>query len=63
MPQATQKLRDIWGVSEEKAFAQLEGKINERAGLIQFKEGYVPTPDDMSALTFLLQEWDYDYAL
>jgi hypothetical protein len=61
MPQATDELSKKWGNTDEKAWEQLAGKVVEVAGMISFRKRYVPTDDDWSAVTYLCQEWDYDY--
>lgn len=62
MPQATQELRDEWGIDDAKAIQYLE-----RRGFT-FKGGIIKATDPRawddekarSAALFLIQEWDYD---
>lgn len=62
MPQATDELRAKWGNGgDEEAWTQLAGKTVEVAGMISFRKGYEPTEDDLSAVEYLCQEWDYGY--
>ncbi len=61
MPQATDELRAIWGISEEKAFEQLGDNFVVDNGIIRPKLNYVQTDKDLSAIDFLFQEWDYGY--
>lgn len=60
MPQATAELSRRW--DEETAWDQLAFKTIETAGVIRFRDGYSPTEDDLSAVDYLCQEWDYGYA-
>lgn len=60
MPQATKELRERW--DECSAFDQIEWNFCcDRGGVIRPRPGYTPSPDDMSAITYLIQEWDYGY--
>jgi hypothetical protein len=60
MPQATPELRARW--SEETAMKQLLGNfIISRNGIIFPIPGYQPTDNDLSAIEYLFQEWDYAY--
>lgn len=60
MPQATPELSQAW--DEESAWDQLAFKTTETAGVIRFRDGYPPTDDDLRAVDYLCQEWDYGYA-
>ena len=61
MPQASHELQERWGTDDEKAWAQLAGKVIDIAGLLSFRKGYQPTGDDLSAVAFLCEEFDYGY--
>lgn len=61
MPQATKQLQERWHC-DSYALKQLGAnfKLN-RGGVISPKKGYTPTDDDLSAVEYLVFEWDYGY--
>lgn len=62
MPQATEELRRRWdGPSEEKALRHLESKgfLLTRGWDWVGPHGYEPTEEDLSAIQFLIEEWDF----
>lgn len=61
MPQASSELCDRWG-DINTAFGQLRANfIQTRGGIIRPVRGYTPTADDLSAIDYLIHEWDYGY--
>lgn len=60
MPQASKFLRLRWK-DDTTAWEQLVVNFTEHAGLIRPKAGYTPTKDDLSAIKYLCDEWDYAY--
>ncbi len=70
MPQASQQLRDRWHRDGgQPAWVQLgwdgaavrSTRFVNHAGAISPLPGVVPTSDDLSAISYLCDEWDYDY--
>lgn len=65
MPQATEELREKWGghegVGEDKAIAHLEtrGYVLMRGNAWCRPEKLEPSQEDLEAIDFLFQEWDY----
>lgn len=62
MPQDTQELFERWdGPEETKAIEHLEarGYVLTRDFRWVVPEGLSPSEDDLSAISFLIQEWDY----
>lgn len=60
MPQATNDLKKRW-LSDGCALSQLGKNFTYSAGIIRPVLGYTPTADDISAIDYLFQEWDYGY--
>lgn len=61
MPQAPQHLQDRW-TDDGAAFEQLAGRfVVTRGGVIKPKTTTVPTEADLSAIDYLILEWDYGY--
>jgi hypothetical protein len=62
-PQASDELRDRWGISTTLA---LDALADERWTCEEFvfqpREGVVPTENELSAIDFLVHEWDYGYS-
>ena len=62
MPQSSRELRERWnGPQEETALSHLIGAgydLTPRWTWIA-PEGRTPTDDDMSAIRFLIEEWDF----
>lgn len=67
MPQATDKLRNLWndddGVDDVKATRHLQerGFIFTRGGMIVASVDHEFTEKDYSAIDYMFQEWDYGY--
>lgn len=62
MPQASEELRNIWGISEEKAINHLgiSGfKLTKRYTWQHKDPNYKLTERDKSAMWFLICEWDF----
>ena len=60
MPQASRELQERWHC-DSCAFEQLGKNFNQKNGIISPKRGYTPTEDDLSAIDYLVFEWDYGY--
>lgn len=60
MPQATDALRDRWD-GEAHAIRSLLPNFYITFGSISPKQNYQPTEADLSAIDYLIQEWDYAY--
>ncbi len=65
MPQATDEQRRLWGenggVGEGKAIQYLNnaGYILRRNWTWQKPEGHIPTEEEIGAIDFLIDEWDF----
>lgn len=59
MPQAEAWLAAKW--DEGKAIAQLGSNFSSVSGVFHPLPGYDPTDEDMEALMYMVQEWDYAY--
>ena len=57
MPQASEELRQQW--TDSDALHWLSGNFRWPGGFIKAKPGYVPTEKDMSAISYLVREWDF----
>lgn len=63
MPQATPELRAEWPDGDFQAWEHLNGRFKDNGGGIIYPlEGVEPTEKDLSAISYLVQEWDYDYS-
>lgn len=66
MPQANEALRSKWHGKDcdgALAFDKI-GSINfiwARGGIIRPVVGYTPNAEELSAIDYLCQEWDYGY--
>lgn len=61
MPQATSELRTEWGIDPSNALRHIESNFIIDQGIISPRPNYLPTEMDLSAIAFLLMEWDYGY--
>lgn len=63
MPQATQDLRDKWGLDPSKALECINANflMNERGEITRKDYSHEPTEEELSAIDYLFQEWDYAY--
>ena len=63
MPQATRELQERWqhdDFMDAKAIEHLMPNFSLKSGWICRKDiDYSPTADDVSAINYLCQEWDY----
>lgn len=60
MPQAPKELRERW-CCELCALRHLRQNFTWPQGIISPNNGYTPTTDDLSAIDYLVLEWDYGY--
>ena len=67
MPQATPELRQRWHCDAcalkalQLAFGPSPRFYLTRGGVIKPRVGVEPTPDELNAIDYLCQEWDYGY--
>ena len=57
MPQASEELREEW--TYESALDWIKGTFRWPGGWIKARDGYVPTEKDLSAIDYLVCEWDF----
>jgi hypothetical protein len=60
MPQASRELQERWG-TDWNAIHQLRRNFTQENGIIRPMPGYTPTEEDLSAVDYLVAEWDYGY--
>lgn len=63
MPNASAELRAEWLGSDEQAIGHLRSagyRLTSQWGWLPPSSGGVPTERDMSAINYLIDEWDFD---